>query len=332
MELYRNAGKKAVALLDPFGVPAKAFLIGIQHDSGGKVDADLTPELVDQHLHFYSGVLRFVPSLKSQLDTMSPARLSKIVQMITKGMSEGRSTDLGSVKHKGIKYVPLTMNSKSDALDPSIPEVEDKSMRGIFHPQLAHFMCPAKKLAQYDEDPTAGMAALQAGEISMKASKWPAGFYEEGTMYDPEDKTKGLFRNHIVTRFYLHLFVGPSAVMNESHTRKASKPSKNRAWDLRSVDRYIIAYVHIIAYSTLSQAQQWTQVIGNMDLRDLYWRIVEMLEDKADPWVEDTLAWWNRLSKSNRSADVKKYDKSDSSDDDMAQVHAQRASHQSEPQ
>lgn len=31
MEIYRIAGKKAVALLDLFVVPVNAFLIGIQH-------------------------------------------------------------------------------------------------------------------------------------------------------------------------------------------------------------------------------------------------------------------------------------------------------------
>lgn len=43
------------------------------------------------------------------------------------------------------------------------------------------------------------MQLLQAGEIQMIASKWPAGFYEEGT-YNPSDRAKGLFRNHVVAR------------------------------------------------------------------------------------------------------------------------------------
>lgn len=38
MEIYRIAGKKAVALLDPFAVPANAFLIGIKYDKGGNID------------------------------------------------------------------------------------------------------------------------------------------------------------------------------------------------------------------------------------------------------------------------------------------------------
>ena len=41
MEIYQTAGKKAVVLLDPFAMPAKAFLTGIQHDTAGKIDDTL---------------------------------------------------------------------------------------------------------------------------------------------------------------------------------------------------------------------------------------------------------------------------------------------------
>jgi hypothetical protein len=68
-------------------------------------------------------------------------------------MSEGRSADLSSVKHKGLQYIGLNMYSKADALDPPIPEIEDKSMRGLNHPQLARLLCPRKKLDWFDEDP-----------------------------------------------------------------------------------------------------------------------------------------------------------------------------------
>jgi hypothetical protein len=48
------------------------------------------------------------------------------------------------------------------------------------------------------------MAALQAGEITMTAYNWPTFFYEHD-IYDPAEKTKGLFRNHIVVRVRLRL-------------------------------------------------------------------------------------------------------------------------------
>lgn len=38
MEIYRNAGKKTVALLDPFAMLMKAFVTGIQHNLGGEIN------------------------------------------------------------------------------------------------------------------------------------------------------------------------------------------------------------------------------------------------------------------------------------------------------
>jgi hypothetical protein len=44
-----------------------------------------------------------------------------------------------------------------------------------------------------------GMENLQSGKLKMTATNWPTGFYEDG-IYDPQDKAKGLFRNHVVVR------------------------------------------------------------------------------------------------------------------------------------
>lgn len=104
MGIYRNAGKKAIALLDPFAIPAKAFLVGIQYDKGGKLDDELyaikiqfiemahtltalttplrAPRIVKQHLHFYNGILKFIPSLHDELAVILPAKLTKIIQVV----------------------------------------------------------------------------------------------------------------------------------------------------------------------------------------------------------------------------------------------------------
>ncbi|KAG1844604.1 hypothetical protein F4604DRAFT_1937447 [Suillus subluteus] len=202
IEMYRNVGRKVTCVLDLFGLPSVAFHTGLQHNRGGKISADLTEDIVGHHLHLYNGILEFVPSLRTELDTISTDKLSKIISAITKGMSDARSTAFSSVKHKGLKYVPFNMHSKNDALDPPIPEVEDKSMRGIAHPQLARWLCPRNKLHVFDSDPEEGMEKLQSGKIKMVATSWPTGFYENG-VYDSQDKTKGLFRNHVVARFTL---------------------------------------------------------------------------------------------------------------------------------
>ena len=64
----------------------------------------------------------------------------------------GRSQDLAIVKHKGLKYVLYSM---SEALVPAIGDGEDKSMRGMFHPQLARLMCPRQDVEEFDENPEA---------------------------------------------------------------------------------------------------------------------------------------------------------------------------------
>ncbi|KAG1840052.1 hypothetical protein F4604DRAFT_1940290 [Suillus subluteus] len=295
------------------------------HDRGGKISADLTEDIVGHHLHLYNGILEFVPSLRMELDTISTDKLSKIISAITKGMSDTQSTAFSSVKHKGLKYVPFNMHSKNDALDPPIPEVEDKSMRGIAHPQLACWLCPRNKLHVFDSDPEEGMEKLQSGKIKMAATSWPTGFYENG-VYDSQDKTKGLFRNHVVARFYTHLYIGPSAAMSESTSSKASKQARNCAFSLLSVTKHIIAIVHIITYFTLSNVQNWTNKIGTMNLEVLFWAIIDMLNDDEDPWVKDTMSWWNARMGSAQAKFIKKPSDSedDSEENDIADIKAQR--------
>ncbi|KAG9310663.1 hypothetical protein JVU11DRAFT_9250 [Chiua virens] len=104
----------------------------------------------EQRLHLYRGILKLMPNLRAKLEMVSRNGLKKIINEIAREMSDMCSADLSSVKHKGLKYFPQNKFSKSDALDPPIPEVSDKSMRGIFHPQLARFLCPARKLDQFD--------------------------------------------------------------------------------------------------------------------------------------------------------------------------------------
>ncbi|KAG0693859.1 hypothetical protein DFH29DRAFT_881138 [Suillus ampliporus] len=282
MDIYQNAGRKVSCVLNLFGLPSVAFHTGLQHDHGSKINDDLTEDITRYHLHLYKGILKIIPSLCNELNMISSDKLSKIVSAITKGMSDAQLTAFSSIKHKGLKYMPLNMHSKADTLDPPIPEVEDKSMWGITHPQLAWWLCPRNKLDVFDHDPDKGMEKLQLGKLKMTMMNWPTGFYED-SVYNPTDKTKGLFRNHVVARFYMHLYIGPSAAMARSTTSKASKVARNRAFGLTSVTKNIIAIVHIITYFTLSHMQNWMNEIGTMNLEELFW----------DPWVKDTMLWWN---------------------------------------
>ncbi|KAG1842079.1 hypothetical protein F4604DRAFT_1939082 [Suillus subluteus] len=75
----------------------------------------------------------------------------------------------------------------------------------------------------------------------------------------------------------------------------------------------------------MSFTQHWTWYIGDMDLDELLWAIIEMLDDNDDPWVKDTLTWWNRHLKpiKDNSHLAKLMQKE--SEDNIAQICAQRA-------
>ncbi|KAF8451068.1 hypothetical protein L210DRAFT_3640087 [Boletus edulis BED1] len=76
-------------------------------------------------------------------------------------------------------------------------------------------------------------------------------------------------------------------------------------------------------YISISHAQQWTWTIGEMDLQDLYWCIIEILDDKSDVWVRGALKWWNKQS-NVAGCLMGKQVNNDDSEDDMAEIRARR--------
>ncbi|KAG1858212.1 hypothetical protein C8R48DRAFT_775158 [Suillus tomentosus] len=133
-------------------------------------EATSKPEdVTNQHLSLYNGVINYVPGLESKLNHISSKNLNMIIAMVLKDMSDSRSADLSSIKHKGLQYIRLNMYSKANVLDTPVPEIEDKLMHRLNHLRLAHLLCPQKKLDWIDKDLDSTMTALQAGKITMTA-------------------------------------------------------------------------------------------------------------------------------------------------------------------
>ena len=68
---------------------------------------------------------------------------------IAHGMSDQRSTDLGSIKHAGLTY----LHPNHEPLVPPINKKADKSDRGFNHPQIARMLCPRNTLDAFDLNP-----------------------------------------------------------------------------------------------------------------------------------------------------------------------------------
>ncbi|KAG8215130.1 hypothetical protein J3R82DRAFT_8592, partial [Butyriboletus roseoflavus] len=197
-----------------------------------------------RHYKFYETILTQAPALIEELNARMEAKeLTNICDwistlcicaymqlfliqndQITTGMSEQHSTDLRSFK---IYWTNISL-SELESLNPPVSNGLNKSDHEFNHPQIAHLLCPHKKLDVFNEDPDLMIATLQDGTVNSLVGNWPTCFYEDG-IYDTQNKLKGLFCSEMIFRFYKHLFIGPSAAKMNAIVSNTSKPFKNQA-------------------------------------------------------------------------------------------------------
>ncbi|KAI6032400.1 hypothetical protein EDC04DRAFT_2898218 [Pisolithus marmoratus] len=142
---YELVGRKVMCLVDPFGSPTTTISVRLWVDSGHKGDLDMESDAITWQLQFYHAILTHAQGLEDELAKMDASELRVSVA----GMSNQCSTDLGSIKHAGLTYVLCD----GETFNPPIGKGEDKTTCGFNHPQIAHLLCPWKKLESFDEDP-----------------------------------------------------------------------------------------------------------------------------------------------------------------------------------
>ncbi|KAG6883613.1 hypothetical protein C0992_008332 [Termitomyces sp. T32_za158] len=105
------------------------------------------------------------------------------------------------------------------------------------------------------------------------ASDWPSFLYDLD-LFNGDDQMKGLMRGPLLLKVYHHIFMGPSSAL--SGHRSATKPCIAHLHGLMEVTGRTIAYVAVQAQFALSSM------------------VVRLFEsDPEQPWVIDTLRWWN---------------------------------------
>ena len=108
---------------------------------------------------------------------------------------------------------------------------------------------------------------------------------------------------------FQHIFTGPSTAMNPStgpHKTKAKKfkltevTGRTIAYASVQVSDFQVSFYSIFAnlnlktYIALSSMSQWASYDNVFNLEEFYNSIVMTFEtDPKDPWVVDTLEWWN---------------------------------------
>ncbi|KAG1737723.1 hypothetical protein EDD22DRAFT_958614 [Suillus occidentalis] len=131
-------------------------------------------------------------------------------------------------------------------------------------------------------------------------------------MFDPAKKSQGCLRGYYLKRVHFsyhhqlnatlqlaqvfhHIFTGPSSALNPN-ARRGTKTPKGRIHGMTSPLPRAIAYAAVQAYFQLSSVNIWCQEIEDLDLVDLYDRVVDMFEGNTNSkWVEETLQHWKSL-------------------------------------
>ncbi|KAG6839635.1 hypothetical protein C0991_000639 [Blastosporella zonata] len=75
----------------------------------------------------------------------------------------------------------------------------------------------------------------------------------------------------------------------------ATKPSKATINSLTQVTGQTLAYAAIQGRFVISSVDIWSIRNGTFNYQDFYSNIVSLFEEKPEnPWVVETLDWWNR--------------------------------------
>ncbi|OAX39646.1 hypothetical protein K503DRAFT_865273 [Rhizopogon vinicolor AM-OR11-026] len=136
------------------------------------------------------------------------------------------------------------------------------------------------------------MDKVNSGEKKISAKQWPSMFYDM-SLYDPKNKKQGFLRSRVVIQAWRHIFTGPLSAVSKERTGCPSKPRKGRMHHLTEPGARNILYVICQISFSVSSAEAWTSVIGTMDLAELYYKSLDLVELYADEqWVKDLLKFW----------------------------------------
>ncbi|KIK80937.1 hypothetical protein PAXRUDRAFT_28020 [Paxillus rubicundulus Ve08.2h10] len=111
------------------------------------------------------------------------------------------------------------------------------------------------------------------------------------TIFDPENKHDGFLHGHTLVQTLHHIFTGPVSAFNK--TPCAAKPSKGRIHDLQEPNICNIMYAAVQIYYTMNTKELCTSMIGMVDLADMFYVVVDLVEQKSDEqWVKDLMEFW----------------------------------------
>ncbi|KAF9231807.1 hypothetical protein BU15DRAFT_68018 [Melanogaster broomeanus] len=287
LDIYTSAARFFPLNFDPFVDFRSVLRNGIAAEYEEQADAET------YEIRLYNDWIKTVPGFSDVIIRFetNPDALDEFIDAMGVAANGARTDDTGSLKLIGLDYV--LKDPLKDKIEPPIPRSRHstKADRGWNNQTIARLFCPARSVAEFDEDPQAYMDLVRSGSGKKpSARKFPSLLYDMD-LFNPDDKRSGFLRGHTLVQTWRHIFTGPASAFNK--TRRATKPPKGRIHGLQEPNIRNIMYAAVQIYFTLSNEESWTTMIGTVDLTDMYYTVVDMIERKADErWVKDLMEFW----------------------------------------
>ncbi|KAG6851912.1 hypothetical protein C0991_005040, partial [Blastosporella zonata] len=243
-------------------------------------------------LLLYDDLVTLKPEIEDVLETLEaePDQLTQFIKKLETAANSAKTDDTSLLKPAIVQYM---LHDLIAPPNPAIPPTGSKAPRGFANPTTARLLCPIKKLGQFDADPGAFMDNVSQGTpgYEITAGDWPSFLYDT-TIHNPDNVMEGFLRGYLLLCVYRHIFTSPSSSMTGS--RDATKPAKAHIHKLEMVTGCTITYTAVQAHFALSSCARWDIKDGKFNLQSLFNNIVALFESAPkDPWVVETLNWWN---------------------------------------
>ncbi|KIJ06887.1 hypothetical protein PAXINDRAFT_19909 [Paxillus involutus ATCC 200175] len=244
------------------------------------------------HIQLFNNWAKTVPGFSDLITKFEtdPEVLDSFIDTMVTAAYSGRTDDTGSLKYDGLIY--MLKDPIKDKIEPPIPKTRNgsKADRGWNHGTIARLLCPARDVEDFDVDPQAYTDLVKCGKKKPTATKFPSFLYDM-VLFDHENKHTGFLHGHTLVQTWRHIFTGPSSAFHKS--RRATKPSKGRMHGLQAPNIRNIMYAAVQAYFTMSNEETWTSNVGTVNLADMYYTVVDMIERKSEElWVKELLDFW----------------------------------------
>ncbi|KAF9237847.1 hypothetical protein BU15DRAFT_75649 [Melanogaster broomeanus] len=274
LDTYTSAARFFPLNFDPFVDFWSVLLNGIsaeyEEQGGPRDDQEIGADAEAYEIQLYNNWVKTVPGFSDVIIKFEtdPDVLDEFIDAMGVAANGARTDDTGSLKLIGLDYV--LKDPLKDKIEPPIPRSRHstKADRGWNNQTVARLFCPARCDVR-------GPRQIGSGK-KPSARKFPSLLYDMD-LFDPNNKRTGFLRGHTLVQTWRHIFTGPASAFNK--TRRATKPPKGRIHGLQEPNiRNII------------NEESWTTVTGTVDLTDMYYTVVDMIERKSDErWVKDLM-------------------------------------------